>query len=171
MIRSIVVFLVVFCAVASFASEKVNFNGQDESGHGVWTSNPKDKTLIVAGSVVTTDKVGFSGGCYELKYNLGSSEAVYAGFYIDFSSIDVSKYSQLVFWIKGDKKSGFSEKAAVGFSGGSQFVDITTKWQKIVINLKGFTKKNSENEFNLIFDSGWATKNKGTVYIDKVILK
>ncbi|MDP8215884.1 MAG: carbohydrate binding domain-containing protein [Candidatus Kaelpia imicola] len=171
MIRSMVVFLMVFCIAVSFAFEKYGFNGQEESGYGVWTSNPEDKALIATGSVVTTDKVGFSGGCFEFKYNLGSPDGGFAGFYIEFGSIDLSKYSQLVFWIKGDKKSGFSEKAVVNFSGGSQFINITPNWQKIVIGLKGFTKKNAGSEFSLTFESGWATEKKGTVYIDEVTLK
>jgi len=156
-------------AVNATALLITGFDNSDSFGYGTWTSNTKDKALVIVGVKDPKTKVGKSGASYKIIYNVSSRNPGYVGFYVNLSTLNLNKFSKLSFWIKGDKKLGYPKKIAVVFKSGSKMIPVTADWKKIEIDLKEFGK-GGEQELDFIIDNGWADVKTGAIYIDKIEL-
>jgi len=122
--------------------------------------------------------LGDSSHSWKVQYTNGSG--YWGGFYVQFSSAeDMSAYSNLTFYIKGE--SG-NEKFKISIrdsstAGGSEptvpignYTTVTTSWQKVTIPLSAFTGQNTSSidiPFNITFSDDYTAGNV-TVYIDLV---
>jgi hypothetical protein len=170
--KRVLIFLaIVFVFTASASALLVaGFNNGDPFGYGIWTSNPKDKALVINGVKDPSDKIGKAGASYRIIYNVKSSKPGYVGLWIDLSRVKLRNFSTLSFWIKGDKKLGYPKNVAVIFKGGSRMVPVTSDWRKVEINLKDLGKE-GEQELDFIIDNGWADVKSGAILIDEIELK
>jgi len=89
---------------------------------------------------------------------------------------DLRSYQKLVFYVRGDKEAGFTTKFKIEMKNGSEvcpyYVDnVTDKWQRIEIPLKGFkriTDWSKMKEMVLVFEDAQASVKSGVIYFDTV---
>lgn len=121
---------------------------------------------------------GDSSNSWKVQYTNGSG--YWGGFYVQFSSAkDMSAYSNLTFYVKGENGN---EKFKISIrdsstTGGSEptvpietYVIVTTSWQKVTIPLSDFTGQDTSSTdipFNIAFADDYTGEN-ATVYIDLV---
>ena len=90
--------------------------------------------------------------------------------------IDLTGYKYLIFYIKGDKRAGFSTRINVELKnkfqiGKLEVKGITDEWQKIVLPLEkfiGLTNLQNMKEIVIVFSDLNSTKKEGVIYIDDI---
>jgi hypothetical protein len=121
--------------------------------------------------------VGDRGYSLKLTYDVDSPFSAYNGFFTNLMGIDISDYKYLVFYVKGDKKAGFTKSLNLELKNdkkqvGRLFVEgITDEWKKMVIPLGQFTGINDfkvMKEFVIVFSDIGVTKKEGVIYIDDI---
>ncbi len=183
---SALVFVTAAAAFAGSASAEsllvADFNSGSKPNNlggdfGSWSKDEADKTQgckMSFNSAITHDGKGYS---VQLDYDVDSPKPAYSGFWMKLQNQDVSQYSKLSLWVKGNEAVGFSPKVklelknAKGEVGKYTITNITDKWQEIVtpLNQIGLTDKTAVSEFVIVFDDvTCAGKKVGTIYIQDV---
>lgn len=118
------------------------------------------------------------GGGYALKieYALGSSKSSCNGVWMQLNDFDARAYRYLVFYVRGDRKRGFTRRLKLelkgpGGSGSCIVAGIKTEWKRVVVPLRLFQGINdfkNLQEFVIIFDAETVTRPAGVIYIDTV---
>jgi hypothetical protein len=161
--------------VADFDSgTKPNNIGGD---FGAWDKDPMDFTQTCIESFNTTETRTGKGFCMRIDYDVDSPNTAYNGFWMKLNGTDVSAYKTLSFWVKGDKKRGFTPlfkielKNNKGEDGRYYVTGVTDKWQKIEIPLTkiaGISDFKNMKEFVIVFEDWRSPVKEGTIYLDDV---
>jgi hypothetical protein len=117
-------------------------------GAGAWqggSSTPED-CVIMFDSSVNRNETGCS---MKIRYNV-KKKGAYNGAWIKLDNLDLRYYKNLVFWIKGDGKEGYTTKFKIELKspkGRGEYVvrDATNSWKKITVSLNEF--KTSAGDF------------------------
>jgi len=179
-----VIFLMLIPLVFAFGENLIvaDFNKGDKPSNiggdfGSWEINPADKTQSCVISFSKDEKVGGEGYSLKIDYDVDSENPAWNGVWFKLNGIDVSGYKNLNFYIKGDKKRGFTKviklelKNEEGEIGKYYLTDITENWKRYSIPIKNFigiTNFKKMKEFVIVFEDIKATKKVGTIYIDNI---
>jgi len=185
----VMVFLVAFAAAVSFAASKsssdlliADFNSGEKPNNvggdfGAWNKDPADFSQGCTESFDSPNRHGDSGFAMKLEYSVDSKNPAYNGFWMSLPNLDVSKYDNLTFWVKGDAKVGHTTvfkaelKNAAKQIGRYYVTNVTDQWQEVVIPLaefKGLTDLSNLTEFVIVFEDRIASNKKGVIYIDDI---
>lgn len=185
--------LSVFLAVAVFGCKPAklqeestqllvaDFNsGQNVSNigakFGAWDKDPADATQTCQISFSDEEKVGSIGKSLVIRYDVESPNAAYNGIWMQLNNSDVTKYTKLVFYIKGDAKEGFTSTLKIELksasSVGKKMVSVNDAWQKVEIpfsELDGLSETDRIlTEFTMVFDDVNSKPKEGLIYLDSV---
>ncbi len=127
------------------------------------------------GSNRVEDKKGFS---LKLDYDLNSPNSGVNGLRIKLSEKITDIFDGIVFYVKGDKKTGFTTKFNVVFKGENEngtypVTGINGSWKLVPIlfsEVKGISDWSRISKMEILFDAKVVTSPKGTIYIDDVFL-
>lgn len=152
-------------------------------GFGAWNKNELDRSQYCVESFTANPKIVYgSRGCsLRIDYDVDSANTpAYNGFWMKLEKIDPVPYNYLTFYVKGDKKRGFTtdfsliikntEKQEASF----MVRGIDENWQKILIPLDAMKKDGNfteTTELLIVFDENVVTKKVGTIYIDNITLE
>ena len=162
--------------VADFNSgSKPNNLGAD---FGCWNKDEADKTQGCKDSFDPNIKHGNSGFSMKLDYDVDSPNPAYNGFWCKIPGKDVSAYTKVSFWVKGDESAGFSPsiklelKNQKGELGRYIFTGVTKDWQEASIpvsQFNGISDLTQVTEFGVVFDDvTCAAKKQGVIYLDDI---
>jgi hypothetical protein len=171
--------------IADFNREGITNNLNGESG--TWEKDPEDAKQWVMASPDNVIRRGESGASLKLEYNLKSPNNAMNGFWTQLRDLDGSPYDHFEFWVKGDKKKGFSSVFKIEFKKfqndaegheetikGSYIVKgVTSQWQKISIPLNvmsGIQDWKGLREFVITFEKKRVDKPEGALYFDDLAL-
>ncbi len=99
------------------------------------------------------------------------------GYFFKFEKIDLSKFDNLNFYVKGDRWDGFPDDfeiqlQAEGHLASKGISGITASWQKITIPLASFKQVAGSSKvidsLRIIFDASSPGSKKGVIYIDDI---
>lgn len=147
---------------------------------GAWDKDPADTTQTCRAEFDPDVKVGERGYSMRLEYDVESSNPAYNGFWMKLNGADFSSYSKLSFWVKGDKKAGFTPRIKVelknkaGDVGKYVLSNITERWQKKTILFKefrGLTDLTRMDEYVVVFDDRTSNPKTGIIYIDNIYVE
>lgn len=181
--------LVTFAAAVSFAAQKASdelmvadFNSGDKPSNiggdfGAWNKDPADFSQGCTESFDSANRHGDSGFAMKLEYSVESKNPAYNGFWMSLPNLDVSKYDNLTFRVKGDAKTGYTTVFKVELKNAAKQVgryyvtNVTDQWQQVVIPLsefKGLSDRSNLTEFVIVFEDRIASNKKGVIFIDDV---
>ncbi len=109
-----------------------------------------------------------------------TKKAAYNGLWMRLEKIDLNKYDEFVFYVKGDADFGYTNKFKVeitsmaGDMARFYVTDVCDSWQKVVLPL--YKIKNDGDfsqayEFKIVFEDTVATKKEGRIYIDEIYVQ
>ncbi len=154
---------------------KENFNNL-RGPFGSWVVFYSDANQYCRDEFSAFDRMGDTGYCLKLTYDVDSPFSAYNGFFTNLMGIDLTGYKFLVFYIKGDKKAGFTTRINVELKnkfliGKLEVKGITDEWRKVVLPLEkfiGLTSLQNMKEIVIVFSDLNATKKEGVIYIDDI---
>lgn len=152
---------------------KPNNLGED---FGSWNKDPQDTTQGCKESFAQDNFDGNAGYSIKLKYDVDSPNPAYNGFWMKLGGIDLKKFNNLIFYVKGDQQDDFTKNIKIELkspAGKGEYIvtGIDEIWQKMVIplaGLKGLADLSNVQELVIVFDDINATKKSGTIYIDEI---
>ncbi len=146
---------------------------------GAWhggSSTSKD-CVIAFYSSVNRDETGCS---MKVRYNV-EKKGAYNGAWIRLGNLDLREYDELIFWVKGDEKEGYTTTFKIELNSpkgsGEYIVDgVTNSWKEIAVPLTAFKTSSGASginwsnvtEFTLVFEDWRATNKDGVIYIDDI---
>ncbi len=142
---------------------------------GAWSCNPEDSEQFCKMELIDVERVGDTGFCLKLTYDVGISQTACNGYWSLLNGLDVFDYECLSFRVKGDKNTGHTTTFWVELkdpvnTSRVQITGITDEWQKIKISQEKFTNIHdwvNLTELMIIFDHT-ATAKEGVIYIDNI---
>ena len=159
--------------IANFDSgEKPNNLG---GNFGAWNKDPSDPTQWCKESFDNVTRHGDTGFSMKLNYCVESPNPAYNGFWMMLPNFDASKYDNLIFWVKGDPKEGYTTVFKVELKNASKQVgryyvsNVSDQWQKMSIplsELKGLPDRSNLTELVVVFEDRMASNKKGVIYVD-----
>lgn len=187
-VLSVCLFTMVYgCKPAKLNDEKsgqlliADFNsGQNVSNigskFGAWDKDPADASQTCQISFSDEEKAANIGKSLMIRYDVDSDNAAYNGVWMQLNNTDVSKFSKLVFYVKGDEKVGFTSvfkaELKAGAIVGKAMVNVTDKWQKVEIPFSQFEGLSESDviltEFTIVFDDVTSNPKEGVIYLDSV---
>jgi len=99
------------------------------------------------------------------------------GYFFKFEKTDLSKFSNLNFYVKGDRWDGFPDDfeiqlRAEGQLASRRIAGITASWQKITVPLDSFKQvlgsSKEIDSLRIVFDASSPDSKKGIIYIDDI---
>lgn len=146
---------------------------------GAWINDPMDlsKNVSESFSKETRDGKGYSLRC---DYDVDSPNPAYGGLWFKLNGADFSGYEKLTFWVKGDKKRGFTPlfkielKNNKGEKGIFYITGVTDKWQKIEVpflKFAGISDFSNMDEFVVVFEDWRCPVKEGTLYFDDIAVE
>lgn len=153
---------------------KPNFLG---GNFGTWDKDEKDTTQFCNDSFDGDIRNGDSGYSLKLDYDVDSPNPAYNGCWMHLNNVDLREYNSLVFYVVGDKKTGYTTQFKVELKGSNGEVGrylvtgVTSDWKKIVVPFRkfsGLTDWRSVAQFVIVFDDINATDKDGVLYLDDV---
>ncbi len=189
LVAIVIAFLITFAAAVSFAAQKssdelliADFNSGEKPSNiggdfGAWNKDPTDFSQGCTESFDSANRHSDSGFAMKLDYSVESKNPAYNGFWMMLQNLDVSKYSNLAFWVKGDPKAGYTTVFKVELKNAAKQVgryyvtNVTDQWQEVVIPLaefKGLPDLSNLTEFVIVFEDRIASNKKGVIYIDDI---
>ena len=156
-------------------NRKENYNNLD-GPFGSWNIFYSDPEQHCKDELTSVERIGDEGYGLKLDYDVDSHYSAYNGFFTNLMGIDVSDYKYLVFSVKGDKNSGFTNKINLELKNRAQIgkaaIDgITDEWKRMVVPLNKFSGINSfkdMKELVIVFSDINVTKKEGVIYIDDI---
>ncbi|MFC1809224.1 carbohydrate binding domain-containing protein [Candidatus Omnitrophota bacterium] len=150
---------------------------------GAWDKDPADETqtcaiIFEAGDDALGNENGYS---LRLTYDVDSPNPAYNGFWTKLEGEDLSNYSVLNFYIKGDATQGFTTKLKIEIKDFQNRVaryllsGITAEWQKVSIPFEKIPGMNrldttSMNELVIVFDDVNCSPKSGSILLDQVYI-
>jgi hypothetical protein len=150
---------------------------------GTWNCNPEDAEQFCKMELVDNVRVGNKGFSLKLTYDIttnqdyleGFPKTAYNGYWSKLNGLDVSDYSYLTLYVKGDKEAGYTttfwiELKDTNNNSRVQVSGVTSEWQKIKISLNEFSNiADWANlvELTTVFDQ-IVTAKEGVIYIDNI---
>lgn len=163
---------------------------------GAWY-DPEDKSIFCTAEADAQVFWGPGGRSLRLDYNIESQREVtqvptnysvafpvnvgnqaFTGYYSVFPPQDLSRFSHLILWAKGDDKEGSTRSFKIEIKDGKNTVykgyvvdGLTGEWRRFAIPLRKFTDIQdwtSIKEFVVAFTRESVTRKKGTVYLDEI---
>jgi hypothetical protein len=107
--------------------------------YGAWDKDPMDFTQTAMESIMRTVKHGDKGCSIQIYYDVDSPNPAYNGFWMELRNVDVSAYSKLSIWVKGDEERAYTKvfklelKNTLGEVGKTYITGITGEWQEIIV--------------------------------------
>jgi len=144
---------------------------------GAWNKNLSDTAQWCKKDFDNVTKHGDAGFAMKLDYSVDSPNPTSNGFWMALRNLDVSKYDNLAFWLKGDAKAGYTtvfkvELRNAGKQTGRCYVtSVTDQWQEAVMPLsefKGLTDTSNLTDFVIVFEDKMASNKRGVIYIDDI---
>ncbi len=140
---------------------------------------PNSSTGDISVGYDESARLGAEGKGMRVKYEFRSASDSENWLAVDFnvSGVDINDKSELVFWIKGDVRTGYNPSLKVRLSDGNQFVETELPalgqfWKRISIPLSEYKGKINIQKFNsfrlIIPISKEAKLNKGAYNIDRI---
>ena len=156
-------------------NKKENFNNLD-GAFGSWNIFYSDPNQFCKDELTDLERIGDEGYSLKLTYDVDSPFSAYNGFFTNLVGVDISDYEYLVFFIKGDKKAGFTTKINIELKNKAQtgkmaVEGITDEWKKMVLPLSRFAGINNfkdMKELVIVFSDIGVTKKEGIIYIDDI---
>jgi len=160
--------------------QKPNVIGGD---FGSWNRTEWDRSQFCNEIFINNPKIVYKGkGCsLQLDYDVDSSNTpAYNGFWMRLEKINLNKYGEFAFYIKGDSAFGYTTKiiaeikSMAGDIARFRIEDISDEWQKITLPLhkiKNAGDFSEGSEFTLVFEDRVVTKKVGRVYIDQIYVQ
>lgn len=187
-VLSAVLFLSVFCPTAYTTSRTgelviADFDSGDKPNNmggdfGSWDKDPSDETQGMQMAFEGDDALGNPAGySVRLDYDVDSPNPAYNGFWMKLNGEDSSAYNSLSFYMKGDKKRGFTKRVKIEIKDMSNqpspyiVTGVTDQWQKFVVPFEKFRKVKDRthlNEFVVVFDDINSNPKSGTIYLDHI---
>ena len=99
------------------------------------------------------------------------------GYFFKFEKTNLSKFSNLNFYVKGDRWDGFPDDfeiqlRAEGYLASRRIAGITAAWQKITIPLDSFKQvlgsSKEIDSLRIVFDASSPDSKEGIIYIDDI---
>ena len=99
------------------------------------------------------------------------------GYFFKFEKTDLSKFSDLSFYVKGDRWDGFPDDfeiqlRAEGHLASRRIAGITASWQKITVPLASFKQvlggSKEIDSLRIVFDASSPDSKEGIIYIDDI---
>ncbi len=99
------------------------------------------------------------------------------GYFFKFEKTDLSKFSNLNFYVKGDRWDGFPDDfeiqlRAEGQLASRRIAGITASWQKITVPLDSFKQvlgsSKEIDSLRIVFDNSSPDSKEGIIYIDDI---
>lgn len=162
--------------IADFdTGDKPNNLGGD---FGSWNKDPEDSTQSCAITFEMDDALQDPAG-YALKidYDVDSPNPAYNGVWMKLNGQDVSEYSFLSFYVRGEGLRNYTKRIKLELKDSEQnnspylVSGITESWQKIQVPLDRFKKvKNWKaiEEFVIVFDDRNSSPKQGTLLVDQI---
>lgn len=160
--------------IADFESNEER-NDFDGGYFGIWNKDPDD---LSQGCTMHFDGPGAAGsdGCLRLDYDVDAFREAYNGFWLLFVDIDLTAFSNVCFWVRGDADAGFTSTFALEMKNEDEVAqtivdNITDKWQLKRIPFSDFHTIRSWSkmtEFVIVFKDRIVSKASGTIYIDNI---
>jgi hypothetical protein len=144
---------------------------------GAWNKDPSDPTQWCKEGFDNVTRRGNTGFAMKLDYSVDSPNPAYNGFWMTLPNIDVSKYDDINFLVKGDPESGYTTVFKIELKNANKQIgryyvsSVGDRWQEISIPLsefKGLTDKTNLTEFVIVFEDRMASNKKGALYIDDI---
>ena len=122
------------------------------------------------------EKIGEWGASLKLVYDVDSKKKAACGFYSLFKEVDLRPYDRLIFYVKGDKKKGFTRRfqveiATTRWNQRVAVEGVTDKWQRIVIPLSEFKvikDWSRVTKFAVVIEDNVVTDKTGVLYFDDI---
>lgn len=151
--------------------------GKNSLGGAVnpWAYNPKDRSQGCRTRVNKEIRINEKGSSLQIIYDVDSPSQAFNGVYWELKEADLSAYSGLSFFIRGDAAKGFTSvlklelKNNNGQTGVYMLQGITEAWQKVVIpfdDFSGITDFTSMKEFTFVFVDSEVTLKEGVLFVD-----
>lgn len=144
---------------------------------GVWERNSNEETR---GCRMSFYKPGRDDSvyCLKLEYDVNFPNSPYTGLWLLFDDLDLTPYTRLSFWAKGDGKTGYTRYFKVEFKNDNESASVITppisdKWRRIEIPLSKFNinDRTKITEFVIVFEDKEVSKKKGAIYIDDIAVE
>ncbi|MBA7556378.1 hypothetical protein ES705_49084 [subsurface metagenome] len=152
-----------------------NFDERSKENLKSYWAESTQGCILSFGSNRLQDKKGSS---LKLDYDLNPPNNSLNGFRIKFREKITDIFDGVVFYVKGDKKEGFTTKFNIIFkskkeSGTYPVTGVTSSWKLVPIlfsEVKGISNWSRISELDILFDSKIVTNLRGAIYIDDVFL-
>lgn len=146
------------------------------SKFGAWDKDPADATQTCQISFSDVERVANIGKSLVIRYDVDSENAAYNGVWMQLNNIDVSKFTKLVLYVKGDEKEGFTSQfkaeLKTASSVGKTVINVTKDWNKVEIPFIAFEglseTERTLTEFTIVFDDVTSNPKEGVIYLDSV---
>ncbi len=144
--------------------------------YGIWSLDWNDSTQSCRMYHDRLEKSDDRGVSVRIVYDVDSENKAACGFFTLLGGVDLSKFDRLVFYIKGDKKQGFTKSLEVEISNPTEVSrylvdDITDKWQRKMIplvNFKRISDWSNITKLAIVIEDNNVTKKTGVIYIDDI---
>ncbi len=174
--------LTVFALPGLRAEEKLevaNFNSGLKpnllgGNFGAWDKDPLDEEQTAVEKFDDQVKRGDAGFSMNIYYDVDAAKPAFNGFWMKLNGLDGSKYDKLVFWAKGDKEKGFTDRFKLelksgGGTGSCYISGISSDWKKFEVPLswfRGLTEHKDLQELVIVFEDRIVTEKKGAIWFD-----
>lgn len=154
---------------------KENYNNLG-GAFGSWNIFYSDPNQHCKDELTSLERTGDKGYGLKLDYDVDSPYSAYNGFFTNLMHIDISGYKYLVFSVKGERKTGFTNKINIELKnraeiGKTTVEGITDEWKKIVVPLDkfaGIRNFKDMKELVIVFSDLNVTKKTGIIYMDDI---
>lgn len=143
---------------------------------GTFSQTPDDLNQFCRLSFDKEHKIGFTGHSLRLDYSLESPNALNNGLWISLSNLDLTDYTGVEFFIKGDEDEGYPLSLKMQLKNANQtgthrLDNIDSTWQRVYVPLQKFEGLNDLDhllKMLIIFEAKQGEPKTGTVYIDNL---
>jgi len=150
---------------------------------GAWNKTEWDRSLFCRESFTTDTNIVYGGrGCsLQLDYDVDSTNTpAYNGFWMRLEKINLAKYDEFIFYVKGDSNFGYTTvikveiKSIAGDIARFMVDNISDEWRKVVLPLYAIKQEGNFTEgyeFTIVFEDVTVTRKKGRIYIDQIYVQ
>jgi hypothetical protein len=173
------IFTLFFLPLAAAAEDRITAEDFDKDGgmYGTWNRLPNDLEHRCLMSVIQPGRDG-KGRCVRLCYSIDLSNGAYNGFWLKLNKgagLDLTGCKKLVFWVKGDKDSGYTRRIKLELKSTDEISKMYVEgmkddWNMIEIELRKFVnikKWDRMKELVITFNS-FCTVRNGAIYVDDI---
>lgn len=144
--------------------------------YGIWSLDWDDATQGCRMHHNRLEKPDEYGASIKIVYDVDSENKAACGFFTLLGGVDLSEFDRLIFYIKGDKKEGFTRSLEVEISNPTEVSrylvsDITEEWQRKAVPLSSFKRISDWSDitkFAIVIEDSNVTKKTGVIYIDDI---